>query len=49
MKIICTEKEKELLVAVLSWRVYCMFDHKYCEDMNCIECVESKINWEITE
>lgn len=49
MKVVCTKKEKEFLVAVLSWRIFCLFEHKYCNELNCVQCIESKVDWEITD
>ena len=49
LKIICKKEEKEMLITILSWRVYCLFNEKYCgPETNCIECIKTKINWEVT-
>ena len=50
MKIICTEKQKEELVEILDNNGWGCLDHINCpEGLYCWECIESGIEWEITD
>ena len=47
MKIQCTQRQKEIITKALENIEICPFDDNVC--LGCENCIEKKIEWEVTE
>ena len=49
MKIVCTQREKDFLVNLLSHTTVCVFDNVACGEIDCVSCIRECIEWQIED